>query len=93
MKRPKDDSVTFRLRKSFKDRIAFIAELDDRSLSQTVGKLITRGLAEAENAYKGEGSIWAIIEDLREKDNDVQIVKAAGATPKKSGEKRKPIAK
>jgi predicted DNA-binding protein len=77
MKANKDDSVTFRVRKTLKDRIEFVAQLEERSVSQTIGRTIERWVSEAEDHYQDNGSVWAIIEELRDKDSGFQEVRPA----------------
>lgn len=72
MKRAKDDSVTFRIRKTLKDRIELLASIEDRSVSNTIGKSIEAWVESAEEFYRDNGGAWEAIEELRAKDCGVQ---------------------
>ena len=81
MKQNKDDSVTFRVRKTLKDRIEFIAMVEERSVSQTIGRTIERWVTEAEDQHQDNGSVWSQIEELREKDSGfVPVVAVQGSS-------------
>lgn len=72
MKRAKDDSVTFRIRKSLKDRIELLASFEDRSVSNTIGKSVEAWVESAEQFYRDNADAWQAIEELRAKDCGVQ---------------------
>ncbi len=83
MKQNKDDSVTFRVRKTLKDRIEFIAMVEERSVSQTIGRTIERWVTEAEDQHQDTGSVWEKIEELREKDSGFVPVAAEQGSSRK----------